>query len=81
MITESDELSSALNIAATRWPELAGNRSSLLRKILEVGIDSLANSTEATKKSRLEHINKIAGSMGDTWPANWKEELRADWPA
>ena len=81
MITESDELSSALNIAATKWPELAGNRSSLLRKILEVGIESLVSSTEEAKMSRLGHINKIAGSMGDTWPANWKEELRADWPA
>ena len=81
MITESDELSSALDVAADRWPELAGNRSKLLRKILEVGIDSLASSSETARKSRLEHINKIAGSMSDTWPANWKEELGADWPA
>lgn len=79
MITESDELGSALDIAAGRWPELAGNRSKLLRKILEVGIDSLASSSEKAKKSRLGHINKIAGSMSGTWPANWKEELSADW--
>lgn len=81
MITESDELSSALNLAAARWPELASDRGKLLRKVLEVGIDSLISAAEGAKEARLEHINKIAGSMGDTWPSGWKEELRADWPA
>lgn len=80
MITESDELGSALDIAAARWPELAGDRSKLLRKILEVGIDSLTTAAASSKRARLEHIDRIAGSMSGTWPANWKEELEADWP-
>lgn len=80
MITETDQLSDALNQAAKLWPELAEQRSLLLRKVLEAGIESIE--LEATKKTRgrLTGVQKLAGSMDGIWPKNWKEELAADWP-
>ena len=41
MITETDQLSDALSQAAKLWPELSGQRTLLLRKVLEVGIETI----------------------------------------
>ena len=80
MITETDQLSDALTQAEKLWPELAGQRTVLLRKILEVGIEAI--DLEITKKtrSRISSIQKLAGSMDSIWPKTWKEELAKDWP-
>ena len=80
MITETDELATALNRAAILWPELAGQRALLLRKILEVGIESIDKDTAKLTDARLANVQKLAGSMNDVWPSNWKEELAEDWP-
>jgi hypothetical protein len=80
MITETDELATALNRAAILWPELAGQRALLLRKILEVGIESIDKDTAKLTDARLANIQKLAGSMNDVWPSNWQEELAEDWP-
>lgn len=80
MITETDELSEALAHAERLWPELKGQRSQLLRKILEVGSEQLVKSAneEASERERL--IQNLAGTLNDVWPANWREELADDWP-
>lgn len=80
MITETDQLSDALTQAAMLWPELAEQRSLLLRKVLEAGIEAIE--LEATKKakSRIAAVQKLAGSMDGIWPKTWKQELAADWP-
>jgi NAD-dependent DNA ligase len=80
MITETDQLATALNQAANLWPELSGQRTLLLRKILEVGIESIGEDTAKLTDARLANIQKLAGSMDDVWPSNWKEELAEDWP-
>jgi hypothetical protein len=80
MITETDELSKALTDAAKLWPELAGQRADLLRKVLEVGIGAIQTEAFEKTKSRLAKVEKLAGSMDGVWPANWRQELAEDWP-
>jgi hypothetical protein len=80
MITETDQISDALAQAEKLWPELAGQRTLLLRKLLEIGIETLELETANKAKERIASIQKLAGSMDNIWPESWKEELAADWP-
>jgi hypothetical protein len=81
MITESDRIADALSVAETIWPELAHDRSALLRKILETGIDELQARVSQRRAARLAAVAESAGLFTDVWPANWREELRDEWPA
>lgn len=80
MITETDQLTQALAQAEKIWPELAGQRTFLLRKLLEVGITTIERESAERTGQRLTQIQKLAGSMDGTWPASWKQELGGDWP-
>jgi hypothetical protein len=53
----------------------------LLRKVLEVGIETIEQEASQKAKGRIAGIEKLAGSMTGVWPANWKQELAADWPS
>jgi hypothetical protein len=81
MITETDQISRALGNAAKVWPELSGQRTLLLRKLLEVGIQTVEMDLDKDTAKRLAAIEKLSGSMDGVWPANWREELADDWPA
>lgn len=80
MITETDQLVEALNEAAKLWPEHAGQRAVLLRKVLEIGIETIQAQSQQKKTDRLARVEKLAGSMDGVWPADWREELSEDWP-
>ena len=80
MITETDQLSVALIEAAKIWPELADQRTLLLRKVLEVGIETIEGQAKRNAKARLAKVQKLAGSMDGVLPANWRKELAEDWP-
>ena len=80
MITETDQLAQALTQAEKIWPELAGQKTLLLRKLLEVGITTIERESAERSSQRLTQIQKLAGSMDGTWPANWKQELGGVWP-
>jgi hypothetical protein len=80
MITESDDLSLALDRAATLWPELADNRTALLRRILEQGM--LAMSTQAGERlaTRTAAIADIERDFDGLWPEDWLEKMKSEWP-
>ena len=80
MITENDQLSAALIEAAKIWPELADQRTLLVRKVLEVGIETIEGQAKQNTKGRLAKVQKLAGSMDGVWPAGWRKELAEDWP-
>ena len=80
MITETDQLTEALAQAERIWPELAGQKTLLLRKLLEVGITTIERESAERSSQRLTQIQQLAGSMDGTWPSNWKQELGGDWP-
>lgn len=81
MITESDRIADALSVAETIWPELAQDRAALLRKILETGIETLEARISDRGAARLAAVEQSAGLLTDVWPANWRAELRDEWPA
>lgn len=80
MITESDELAVALERAAKLWPELAQERTALLRKIVDLGVEDLDNRANAKMEKRKQAILKVAGSLSGVWPENWRNQLRDEWP-
>ena len=81
MITETDEISAAIGLAQLRWPELSGDKSKLLRKMLEHSAGAIAAEQAALRKQRLATIEQLAGSLENVWPENWRDEARAEWPA
>lgn len=80
MITETDELAQALEAAALLWPSERLSRSSLLRKVLEVGVEEVVKQAASAKSSKLREIEKQAGSLSGVWPSGWISELRDEWP-
>lgn len=81
MITETDRLSSALEVAAEVWPEIAGEKGLLLRRILERGIDEVEKAGQGRVASRRVAIETLAGSMTGVWPPGWRKQLRDESPA
>lgn len=81
MITESDRLSEALEAAAQLWPEIRHEKTALVRRILDLGIDQLVTDAREKAQARLVAIDTVAGSLREVWPADWREEIQAQWPA
>ena len=81
LITESDRIAEALESAATLWPDLGADRGLLLRKILETGADAIDQQVMARNENRRLAVAKSAGSLAGVWTANWRDELRDEWPA
>ena len=81
MITETDRLADALNIAADVWPEIRTERAELLRRIIDAGIESLEQDARQRAAERIATVRALKGSMTGTWPADWREDLRGEWPA
>lgn len=80
MITETDQISQGLSQAAKQWPEFAEQRTLLLRKIIEAGLQAIENEESKRTQNRLASVKKVAGSMDGIWPTNWKQEMAEDWP-
>lgn len=81
MVTETDEIASALDHAAAMWPELKDERAALLRKLISAGISSLDSELEAKKKARIAAIKGQAGMFPAHMWENFREEQLAEWPA
>ena len=80
MITETDQLSQVISQAARIWPELAEQRTLLLWKVLELGIEAIELRVSDKTKGRLATAQNLAGSMDGVWPEAWRHELTSDWP-
>lgn len=81
MITENDRLSTALDTAAELWPEFRTERAELLRRIIDAGIHALEHEAHEKAAARVKAIRTLSGSLTGVWPADWREELRDEWPA
>ena len=80
-ITESDRLKNALRLASELHPELADNKTDLVREILNLGIESLERKDAETKVSRQQALKIIAGTLPNIWPADNKKERLAESPS
>lgn len=79
-LTETDELAAALDAAATLWPELQGDRTALLRRVVELGTRTVTERHEDKTAARIAVIRRVAGSFDGVYPDGALEELRSEWP-
>ena len=73
-VSETSDLERRLDLAAQRFPELAGSRSRLLLALTEVAEEALQNEPEDELERREEAWRFILGTMEGVDPA---EELAA----
>jgi hypothetical protein len=74
LITETDDLAAALDIAAAQWPGVS--RPQLLVKLAITAAEPLA--AEVVRQRRLAALRELSGSF--SYPPGYLAELRADWP-
>lgn len=79
-ITETDAVARAIDAAARRWPDLADNRSRLLVRLIEAGHGTLITAEAAEIRRRLEAIGAGAGALSGSYPDDYLDDLRGDWP-
>jgi hypothetical protein len=81
MITETQELSRALDKAAELWPEDRNKRAELLRHIIDQGSMAVNSLAEKKAEKRLQALDQIKGAYTGLWTENWREEMLQEWPA
>jgi hypothetical protein len=75
MLTETDQLSAALDDAALVWPELNGDRAALLRRLVQAGHESV-RVTGGVHQLVLD----AAGAATGAYPRGARAELLGEWP-
>lgn len=80
MITETDEIAEAIDDAAVRWPEDAGNCAALLRRLVLEGARSGAEELVRRRQQRLAAIDAISGMFNGVYPPNAARDLVNEWP-
>ncbi len=79
-ITETDDISSALEIARRTWPEQADKPAVLLRRLILLGRNTLAHDHAGADQARRHAIETTAGALAGVFGADYLRELREDWP-
>jgi len=79
-VTETDDISNALEIARRTWPDLADKPGALLQCLILVGRNTLAHDHERLNQSRRQAIEATAGALAGVFGPDYLEELREDWP-
>ncbi|MGV8882615.1 MAG: hypothetical protein ACOH19_10715 [Rhodoglobus sp.] len=74
-LTETDELAAALDAAAVAWPDLRGDRTALLRRLVTVGSHSVLSAGNPESV-----IRDAAGVASGTYPRDARAELLSEWP-
>ena len=75
-ITETEAVARAIDAAAAVWP--GETRSRLAARAIVAGGDALIAQVEISR--RLAAIDRIKGRYTDSYPSNYLENLRDDWP-
>jgi hypothetical protein len=78
-LTETDELTAALDAAARRWPEDAGSRSRLLLRLVEAGRRAIDEDRERAR--RRAAVDRTHGQFRGVYGPGYLDRLRDDWPA
>ena len=81
MLTETEQVLSALAVAEQAWPELKGDKPALLKNLIAAGKKAIEDTAQAARNKRIAQITAVAGSMPETWPSNWRADLLDEWPA
>jgi hypothetical protein len=81
LITETDEIVDALDVAAERWPNEAGSRAALMRRLLMEGYRSIVGAQGQLRETRRAALARTSGALTGLFGEGYLEELREDWPA
>jgi hypothetical protein len=81
VLTETDELATALELAARRWPEDAHSRSRLLRRLVHAGEEALNEEHEQARERRRKAVAHTHGQFRDVYGPDYLKRLRDEWPA
>jgi hypothetical protein len=79
-LTESEQVSKALALAAKRWPQDARRPSRLLHRLIDEGAEAIDAERQQTHERRREVIRRHRGAFADSYPAGYLEEERRGWP-
>ncbi|UFS59267.1 hypothetical protein [Subtercola endophyticus] len=79
-LTETAELSHALDDAELRWPEVRGDRSAALRKLVEAGWEVVRYSHHERLTARRAALHAAAGVVSGVYPNDAAQALSAEWP-
>lgn len=80
VLTETDELAAALDVAAERWPEDAQSRSQLLRRLVQMGEEALREDLERGRTRRRAAVARTQGQFRGVYGPGYVEQLRDEWP-
>ena len=81
LITETEQVAQALDVAAKRWPAESGNRAKLLLHLLEEGHRAIVGQRENSIRERREAVARTSGALTGDYGDGYLKELREDWPA
>ena len=79
-ITETNDISEALEVARREWPDLANKPGALLRRLILVGRNTLAHNDSAAVSQREQAIEETSGALAGVYGSDYLKELREDWP-
>lgn len=79
-LTETDDLSAALRLAAQRWPQDAASPSRLLRRLVSAGAQAIAPRQRRARERRRAAIERHHGQFTGLYPPDYLEKLRSEWP-
>lgn len=80
VITETDEVTSALEDAARRWPEDRDSSRKLLLHLVAEGHRAVVGSREQRADDRHKMLAKTSGLLTGVYGRDYLERLREDWP-
>jgi hypothetical protein len=78
-ITQTDEVTRALEDAARRWPEDRERPGKLLLSLVREGQRAIAVDDERAASERRDAIAGTSGALTGTYPKGYLETLRRDW--
>jgi hypothetical protein len=79
-LTETEELSAALELAAHRWPEDAQRPSRLLLRLVKAGEHAIAPEQRRARERRRRAVERHHGQFTGIYPSGYLEKLRSEWP-
>ena len=80
MITETDEVAAAIDVAARHWPSDRRSRSKLLLHLIDTGRHALLDEGTRNQAEWEAILESTSGSFTGLYEPGYLEELRKDWP-
>ena len=77
-MTETEDLATALDAAARRWPGLS--RARLLTRLALEGHRAAEAATRERRAVRLAALERHAGAAAGSYGSGYLERLRTEWP-